>query len=112
MRRNNLSYEDWQKVRAYVRRVFNGLEEERPRLNASHNASDALLAAEKHFNLPTHGVEGWAVNTRRGVSYLNTGDSYGTTILALCNQNQVRFVVGSWADLVEGDGDYAPNDDF
>lgn len=83
-------------------------EEYRRLLNADPNpphhsflAAEAMEKIEKAFNLPTSGVEGWSRNFgRSGVSYLNTGDTYGTTIVCNSTRNDARFSVGCWGDHV------------
>lgn len=73
-----------------------------------HNAHCSFLAAEimqeaeKRFNLPTYGVEGFAINMDSGVEYLNTGDSYGRTILFRSRSRWIgRWSLGAWGDIAE-----------
>lgn len=67
----------------------------------SHTADDVMREAEKRFtDLGTFGVEGWCDECGRdGWQYLNTGDSYGITILF--SSESERFSVGSWGDIAE-----------
>jgi hypothetical protein len=70
--------------------------------HVSHLASDIMEEAEKRFELPTHGVEGWSKTMVRGVSYLNTGDSYGRTILFVSSDVHTgRWSLGAWGDIAE-----------
>lgn len=50
----------------------------------------------------THGVEflGFSKNCS-SIFYLNTGESYETTLLCYISKSRVRFVIGNWGDLVE-----------
>lgn len=67
----------------------------------SHTAADVMREAEKRFlNLGTFGVEGWCDECgENGWQYLNTGDSYGITILF--SSKSGRFRVGCWGDIAE-----------
>lgn len=67
----------------------------------SHTADDVMREAEKRFtDLGTFGVEGWCDDRGSdGWQYLNTGDSYGMTIL-FCSESE-RFRVGCWGDIAE-----------
>jgi hypothetical protein len=68
----------------------------------SYTASVALSVTERCFpELKTHGVEGFALDAggRDGLTYLNTGDSYDTTILF--RSRSERMWLGSWGDFVE-----------
>jgi hypothetical protein len=50
----------------------------------------------------THGVEGFcAKDGQSSVHYLNTGETYNTTMLALCGAENTTFRVGNWGDIVE-----------
>lgn len=50
----------------------------------------------------THGVAflGFSRNCS-SIFYLNTGESYETTLLCYISNSRVRFVIGNWGDLVE-----------
>ena len=63
--------------RAYARRRSEPLLFE----HCSHTAAKVMEEAEKRFDLPTHGVEGFNINMDSSVQYLNTGDTYGRTII-------------------------------
>lgn len=96
-------------VRAYAKKVFDVLQEQdRHYGHPSHNATKALVAAEHHFDLPTYGVEGWAVDSRHGVSYLNTGDLYDLTVVLRSSPTKVRFSVECPANIIERGGKWAP----
>lgn len=98
-----------QEARKYAKKVFDILQEQdRYYGHPSHNATKALYGAEHHLGLPTHGVEGWAVTSRSGVQYLNTGDLYDLTLLVRTSSNGVRFSVESPAAIIEGGGKWAP----
>lgn len=63
---------------------------------------EILLEAEEKFDLGTFGVEGWSTSVagHSGVSYLNTGDSYGRTLVARTSTRGWRrwsVHVGCWA---------------
>lgn len=84
--RLNLTSEQAKQVRAEM--------ENGSRRNYWHalNAIDAIIG--------THGVTGF-----NGVSYCNTGDAYGTTVLYIRNSKSYDpcsgFSIGSWGNLVE-----------
>lgn len=67
----------------------------------SHLVDKLMKEAETRFGLASNGVGGWArdVGGRRGVQYLNYGDPYTPTIVALSTPTSVRFVLasGGWA---------------
>ncbi len=89
----------WDQIRAYARRKFNALRESQDCHN-SHTATEALEATDKYFELG-HGVEGFCDQSSgsHGVTYINMGDTYATTILF--ESDSERFTVGSWGDIVE-----------
>lgn len=62
---------------------------------------DAMLATETKFpELQTFGVESIPAgegDNSPAITYLNSGDSYGLTILRVNR----RFLVGTWGDIVE-----------
>lgn len=61
---------------------------------------DVLLAVEKSYGLNMFGVEYINKGKNRkspSITYLNTGDSYGLTILYV----KGRFRVGDWGSIVE-----------
>lgn len=84
------------KARAFAARHFR---ENRGTCHPSHDVADALLAAEKKFDLGTFGVEGTCQGNGDPVDlqYLNTGDTYATTLLHF----EGRFRVGCWGDIME-----------
>lgn len=69
----------------------------------SHTACDVMRDCETLFpDLGTFGCEGFCDECGRYVvSYLNTGDPYGLTILFETLPRSVRWSVGSWGDIVE-----------
>jgi hypothetical protein len=70
--------------------------------HASHLASEILMEADKRFSLESFGDEGWCDDVGSdGVSYLNTGDSYTTTITCETSHRSARFRVECYADAVE-----------
>jgi hypothetical protein len=70
----------------------------------SFAADAAMLQAEKHFDLPTYGVEGQSDGSgRKGKSYLNTGDSYDLTIVCYTSPSSCRFTVSTVACAFAGD---------
>lgn len=88
------------KARAKARREFDRLRQtpEYEYAHDSHAARKALELVEPIVNadgLRTFGVEGFAEHG--GCTYLNTGDSYGRTIL----YRKGRFQIGAWGDIVE-----------
>jgi hypothetical protein len=65
-----------------------------------------LHAVEDSMNLvescSTHGLECiTAKYTNTTVYYLNTGDSYGHTLMCYVADSRARFVLGNWGDLAE-----------
>jgi glycogen synthase len=95
---------DWQAVLAAVKKEYQRcVKAAGPYpIHRSFYACEAMEAVEASMSLPTHGVEGWSrgVSGRTGVEYLNTGDSYGTTIVCVSGPNRATFRVGCWADYV------------
>jgi hypothetical protein len=94
----------------YLRKAANFAREEYKKLLceypywSSHESfalRDALLNTEKKYSdLGTFGVEYIAEGKNKKspeITYLNSGDSYGLTILVVRN----RFIVACWADIVE-----------
>jgi hypothetical protein len=67
----------------------------------SHLAAKALKAADDKFSIG-YGVEGFAVGDNDSISYINTGDSYGYTVLF--DSRSRRFSTGTWGDIVEREG--------
>jgi hypothetical protein len=98
---------DWQAVLTAVRREYQKLVKADGSYpsHRSFYAENAMEAVEASMNLPTYGVEGWARGVRgsKGVHYLNTGDSYDTTIVCVSEPNRATFRVGCWADYVRDD---------
>lgn len=63
--------------------------------HVSFLATEILEEAEKKFNLNTFGVEGFSsVTGKHCVDYLNTGETYGTTIIF--RSKGEKFSVGCW----------------
>ncbi len=75
------------------------------REHPSFLACKILEEAEKQFNLPTYGTEGFCGQDwgdyQSGVSYLNTGDTYDTTLVCTYFNGVVRFKIDSWGDTYE-----------
>lgn len=70
--------------------------------HASHLASAILEEVESRFDLKTYGVEGFCDEVGdKGVTYLNTGDSYGQTLLAITSRYSCTFKIGCWADYAD-----------
>ena len=66
----------------------------------SHLVAVVLSEAEVKFGLDTCGVEGWCDGLgKAGVQYLNTGDSYGLTIVVRAGRDWHRASLGAWADF-------------
>lgn len=89
---------NWQAVRRYARQQFNRLADDYS--HNSHAATKALELAEEKFGLG-YGVEGFCnqSNGRDGVTYINVGDPYTTTV---CFRSEdERFSVGCWGNRVE-----------
>ena len=88
------------KARDYCRRRFNAIEAENCH-HPSHSAAQAMEETEKRFtDLGTFGVEGDCEENGEGcitIQYLNSGDSYDSTIIYW----EGRFIVSSWGDIVE-----------
>lgn len=89
------------KVAKTARLRYKELARLNPDRHASFNASEALEYAEALHGSPTFGVEGSCWTMHDGISYLNTGDTYETTVYALTHRYDARFYVGSWGDYVE-----------
>lgn len=98
--RTTVDIETLRKARAYARRKFTELREDyRYSGHSSHAASKAIELAGEKFDIG-HGCEGVCWNCgREGLSYLNMGDTYDTTILFDSRTEQFRL--GSWGDFVE-----------
>lgn len=71
--------------------------------HCSHTASDIMRKAEQLFpDTGTFGCEGFCDGIgEHGVSYLNTGDCYGLTIIFQSSHNSGRWSIGCWGDIVE-----------
>jgi hypothetical protein len=92
---------DLQRARRWCRRQFNLRRPERTHEHASHLAAEILREAEKRYDLGTFGDERWCCDCagRRGVTYLNAGDSYAETLAFKSDQCGVTFCVTSWEML-------------
>lgn len=65
----------------------------------SHLASEAIRETGKRFGIG-YGCEGLSIDDgREGISYLNMGDTYDTTIIF--DSRTERFSVGCYGDVVE-----------
>ena len=91
-----------EKARRFAARRFAALRENEYRhCHRSHAVAAALLEAQERYSLETYGVEGDCAGNGNGhvdLQYLNTGDSYASTICYY----KGRFIVSSWGDIVEG----------
>jgi len=91
----------WEKAIKFAREEYKRLRQHDTR-HPSFTASVALSATERCFpELKTHGVEGFCFDAggRDGLTYLNTGDSYGMTILF--RSKTERMWLGDWGSFVE-----------
>ena len=91
----------WEKALKFAKAEYKKFRQHDTR-HPSHTASMVLSVTERCFpELKTHGVEGFTFDAcgRGGLTYLNTGDSYGTTILF--DSRSERMWLGSWGDFVE-----------
>ena len=91
----------WKKALKFAREEYKKRRQHDTR-HPSHAVSVALSVTERCFpELKTHGVEGICFDAggRDGLTYLNTGDSYGRTILF--RSKTERMWLGSWGDFVE-----------
>lgn len=89
------------KIAKTARLRYKELERLNPDGHGSHLASEALEYAEALHGANTFGIEGSCWNMHDGITYLNTGDTYETTVYALTHRYSARFYVGSWGDYVE-----------
>lgn len=72
------------------------------RRHPSHLAARILEEAAEKFDIDHYGVEGFSDEFgNHGVSYLNMGDPYITTLLVRTSPSTARFSVGAWGDIVE-----------
>lgn len=72
--------------------------------HASVIAEEMLKIAESRYKLETFGTEGWSLDCgKRGVNYLNTGDSYIPTIFALATFNTIEFKIATIEDVLNSD---------
>lgn len=88
------------KVRARARALYNARS---LRSHASFAATAALLKAAEELGLDHYGEEGFVLDNSsahtRGITYLNMGDSYTTTVYVRTSRTDARFCVGSIASL-------------
>lgn len=93
-------FSEMRKARAYAARQYRKLREDyRYSGHPSHAASEAIRLAGERFKLG-YGCEGFCWNCGRdGISYLNMGDTYATTIVFDSRTEQFR--IGCWGDCVE-----------
>lgn len=91
--------ENLEKALKWVRREYS---KRRDSGHPSHVASAILEEAESKFDLKTCGTEGFCDEVGdKGVTYLNTGDSYGQTLLAITSRYSCTFKIGCWADYAD-----------
>jgi len=85
---------------AYCRKEYRK-RREHEHCHTSHTASDVMGECERLFpDLGTFGVEGFCDDIgNHGVSYLNTGDTYGRTIIF--RSESQRWSLGDWGSIVE-----------
>lgn len=89
-----------EKAREWATRRFSAIHD--GRTHPSFDAETVLKEAADRFGIEHYGVEGFSDEVgRHGVAYLNMGDTYEVTLLAVTSPRSVRFRVGSWGDLVE-----------
>ena len=88
------------KARRYAQRQFVKLREDyRYSGHSSHAASKAIELAGEKYSIG-YGCEGFCWNCGRdGISYLNMGDSYLSTIMFDSRNN--RFFIGCTGDFLE-----------
>jgi hypothetical protein len=98
------SIEEVKRVRLLARRYYNRLREqsEYRYSHCSFAARDAIDRAGKEVGIG-YGCEGFCLDVghygEHGVSYLNMGDTYDTTVLF--DTRNRRFFVSSYGDYVE-----------
>jgi hypothetical protein len=91
-----------EKARRYARKVFNELNADNYG-HPSHDADQALNMANEKFGLNMIGTEGWCDDVgRRGVTYLNAGDTYEPTIAFVSERRQ--FLIADMEFLVRNYG--------
>jgi hypothetical protein len=91
----------WQAYRNEARRIYNELRAGEYRgVHNSFAATKALEIIAEKYQLG-FGVEGFCDQNsgEHGVTYINMGDTYSTTILF--ESDAARFSVGCWGDIVE-----------
>lgn len=68
--------------------------------HVSFSAEEALEYAAELWGIDHFGVEGFCDDCgRHGITYLNMGDTYSTTILFYSESSTFR--IGTWGDIVE-----------
>jgi hypothetical protein len=100
--------EMWEKARKHARDYY--------RKNYYHPsgraAELALESAAKKYGIDHSGIEGWALGMHSGVSYLNMGDTYETTLFAITRDRyDVQFKATCLGDLLDKKPGLAPKDD-
>lgn len=92
----------WDRAVAYVRaRCAAAAKTSYNNQHPSFAVRGILHDAERRFNLPTYGVEGWCTQMgRNGVSYLNAGDPYALTIYVRTTPFRAQVSLGCWGGLV------------
>lgn len=99
---NETEYDYCKRAARHARRLVNRWKS-RYEYRYCHNSfliRDVLLAIESAYELGTFGIECIPKGNNRkspSITYLNTGDTYGLTILYVNS----RFNIGSWGDIVE-----------
>lgn len=96
---------DWNAIRKVARKEYNRLRSENT-WHPSHDATTAMEFAAKQFDVG-FGVEGFCDKTsgKHGITYINMGDTYDTTLLFYADSEQFR--IGNWGDIVEAHPSWA-----
>ena len=85
---------EWNKALKFARDYY--------RSHSDAEETEALEAAGDQYGIDHHGVEGWSLGMHAGVSYLNMGDTYEVTLVAVTRaRNEVKFYLTSIGDLLE-----------
>lgn len=76
-----------------------------PYSHPSHLAAKLLEEADEKFDLQSFGVEGWSNDVgSRSVQYLNFGDTYLPTIVAVSSRSgaRIHYAAGGWGPYAGG----------
>jgi hypothetical protein len=93
---------DLTQLRRLARTKHNALVDSDPiPRHQSHYAVTALEDAATQLGFSHYGVEGFCDECgSRGVTYLNTGDTYIPTVYAVTNRYSARYYVGTQEDML------------